>query len=217
MRYKPNESANTFALLASRADWISKPPGVKMMAKEIQKPPKEESAVAPNVFPTAISLRRVSRWCSAGCTRTASERDPPHAGQELDEPSVSERDRHHDVGIATQAERVHVDQAQQKGGEGEGAESQGSRVGEFAALDRLERPGLEFAAERGVTAAAATDVGQRAVPEPRCLLCHLVLLWRHVRGVGVAGALVMGGSAVAEFLVSRSVGAVGSGCGSHVD
>lgn len=33
-----------------------KPPGVRIMAKEIQKPPYEDRAVAPKVFPTAISL-----------------------------------------------------------------------------------------------------------------------------------------------------------------
>jgi hypothetical protein len=35
---------------------ISNPPGVRMMAKESQKPPYEERAVAPKVLPTAISL-----------------------------------------------------------------------------------------------------------------------------------------------------------------
>jgi hypothetical protein len=34
--------------------------GVRTIAKEIQKPPYEESAVAPKVFPTAISLEFVS-------------------------------------------------------------------------------------------------------------------------------------------------------------
>lgn len=38
--------------------WIWKPPGVKMTAKDNQNPPYEDSAVAPNVFPTAISLWR---------------------------------------------------------------------------------------------------------------------------------------------------------------
>lgn len=35
---------------------ISKPPGVKMMPIEIQNPPYDERTVAPNEFPTAISL-----------------------------------------------------------------------------------------------------------------------------------------------------------------
>ena len=35
---------------------ISKPPGVRTIAKESQKPPYEDRAVAPKVLPTAISL-----------------------------------------------------------------------------------------------------------------------------------------------------------------
>jgi hypothetical protein len=35
---------------------MSKPPGVRIMANEIQNPPYEDSAVAPKVLPTAISL-----------------------------------------------------------------------------------------------------------------------------------------------------------------
>ena len=35
---------------------ISKPPGVRIIAYEIQNPPYDERVVAPNVLPTAISL-----------------------------------------------------------------------------------------------------------------------------------------------------------------
>lgn len=35
---------------------MAKPPGVRVMASAIQKPPYEDKAVAPKVFPTAISL-----------------------------------------------------------------------------------------------------------------------------------------------------------------
>lgn len=34
----------------------AKPPGVRVMANAIQNPPYEDKAVAPKVFPTAISL-----------------------------------------------------------------------------------------------------------------------------------------------------------------
>lgn len=40
---------------------IWNPPGVRTIANEIQKPPYEDSAVAPKVFPTAISLLRISK------------------------------------------------------------------------------------------------------------------------------------------------------------
>ena len=41
---------------------MSNPPGVKIMAKAIQKPPYDESAVAPKVFPTAISHIPAKSW-----------------------------------------------------------------------------------------------------------------------------------------------------------
>lgn len=56
IRYRPNELRKGAGEFSSSVDAISNPPGVRMMAKEIQKPPYEERAVAPNVFPTAISL-----------------------------------------------------------------------------------------------------------------------------------------------------------------
>ena len=51
---------------------MSKPPGVSIMANEIQKPPYDESAVAPKVLPTAISLRSDRQRCigSYGMGRT---------------------------------------------------------------------------------------------------------------------------------------------------
>jgi hypothetical protein len=41
------------------ADTISKPPGVRIIAYEIQNAPYDEKAVAPNVLPTAISLSSI--------------------------------------------------------------------------------------------------------------------------------------------------------------
>jgi len=51
----PKEFKKTALVPPPSAVTIPKPPGVRVMAKEIQKPPYEESAVAPKVFPTAIS------------------------------------------------------------------------------------------------------------------------------------------------------------------
>jgi hypothetical protein len=39
IRYRPNELRNVASLTLTRLDSISKPPGVRMMAKESQKPP----------------------------------------------------------------------------------------------------------------------------------------------------------------------------------
>jgi hypothetical protein len=46
----------TPAPVASYDDTISNPPGVRTTANESQKPPYDDRAVAPKVFPTAISL-----------------------------------------------------------------------------------------------------------------------------------------------------------------
>ncbi len=57
MRKNPTTSSNPAAPSAPMTvSSIAKPPGVKIIAKEIQKPPYDESAVAPKVLPTAISL-----------------------------------------------------------------------------------------------------------------------------------------------------------------
>ena len=45
---------------SERVEAISNPPGVRMMAVPIQKPPYEDRAVAPKVLPRAISLCFVS-------------------------------------------------------------------------------------------------------------------------------------------------------------
>jgi hypothetical protein len=56
MRKNPKALVKSFLPPEAYAASMSKPPGVRMIAKESQKPPYEESAVAPKVFPTAISL-----------------------------------------------------------------------------------------------------------------------------------------------------------------
>lgn len=66
IRYKPKELRKVSSLIFARPVSISKPPGVKMMAKDNQNPPYDDSAVAPKVLPTAISLeivRLASGWC----------------------------------------------------------------------------------------------------------------------------------------------------------
>lgn len=53
----PKEFKNAALLPPPRAVTIPKPPGVRVIPTEIQKPPNEDNAVAPKVFPTAISLK----------------------------------------------------------------------------------------------------------------------------------------------------------------
>ena len=58
MRKNPKELMNATSppFLSVSEAMIPNPPGVRVMAKEIQNPPYEERAVAPKVLPTAISL-----------------------------------------------------------------------------------------------------------------------------------------------------------------
>ena len=57
-RYRPKEFKKAASDPSEAVRWltISNPPGVRIMAKESQKPPYEDNAVAPKVLPTAISL-----------------------------------------------------------------------------------------------------------------------------------------------------------------
>lgn len=58
-RNRPSEARNSSFRVASM--W--NPPGVRTIAKATQKPPYEDRAVAPKVFPTAISLRsKISKF-----------------------------------------------------------------------------------------------------------------------------------------------------------
>ena len=61
IRNRPNESRKAGSVAPPRESTIWNPPGVRIMPKAIQKPPYEDSAVAPNVLPTAISLGQRQR------------------------------------------------------------------------------------------------------------------------------------------------------------
>ena len=56
IRYRPKEFKKVASLILARPVSMAKPPGVRIMANDNQKPPYDERAVAPNVLPTAISL-----------------------------------------------------------------------------------------------------------------------------------------------------------------
>lgn len=105
---RPKEFSHVAFEKDSRSSTMAKPPGVRMMAKESQKPPYEESAVAPNVFPIAISLTYVSLRFALEYTMNI-----PHAGKELNKTAVTKRQRDHNVGVCY-VERSNVDQGQDK-------------------------------------------------------------------------------------------------------
>ncbi len=77
--------------------------GVSSTPCAIQKPPYDDSAVAPNVLPTAISLASEASQHGTLEPPTPNQvpgeaKNSPHAGQELHEAAVSERERHRNVG-----------------------------------------------------------------------------------------------------------------------
>ena len=70
----------------------------------------------------------------------------PHASQQLNKTTVSERDGNDDV-RGSDTSSAHVDQTEHEGGEGESAETQRCRIGEFPLGNRLVSTGLEFTTE----------------------------------------------------------------------
>lgn len=89
----------------------------------------------------------------------------PHAGQQLHQPPIAERNTD-DQTRRGQASRAHVDQAQDEGGQGEGAETQRRRVGDASVFDLLVETRLElsskggealFASRRGVDVSEGTE------------------------------------------------------------
>jgi hypothetical protein len=113
-----------------------------MMANESQKPPYDDSAVAPKVFPTAISLQAtvsVPFIGSIGCYI-------PHAGQQLDQTTIAKGQPDDDAGIGDVA-RAHVDAAEHERGQGETAQAERRRVTELALADRPVQTRLELTTE----------------------------------------------------------------------
>ena len=97
----PKESANAVADSSESELAISKPPGVRMIAVPIQKPPYEERAVAPKVFPVAISLWTWLEFHSA--SSEDPEVDIPHASKKLHETAIRESSSNDDVGLSETA------------------------------------------------------------------------------------------------------------------
>lgn len=76
--------------------------------------------------------------------------DLPHAGEQLHQSTVAEGKADDEIGLGHGA-GTHIDQAQDKGGEGESAQAQGSGIGELAVLDALVQAGLELTTKGGKT------------------------------------------------------------------
>lgn len=138
---------------------ISNPPGVKVMATAIQKPPYDDSAVAPNVLPMAISLpERVRLPVERGVMSVYL----PHAGKKLNQAAISKR-RANDYIRLGNVPSAHVDTAQDEGGQAEAAEAQGSRVCKLSMLRGRIQTRLHLTTESRDTALGGVYTRQRAI------------------------------------------------------
>lgn len=192
---------------------MSKPPGVRMTANESQNPPYEESAVAPKVFPTAISLRNNRQRCCSKCwLRIRRMKNIPHASKQLHQASVSKGQTDHQIG-RTQPPRPHVDQAQDEGGQGESAQAQRRRIGNATVFDLLVETGLEFSSKgrQALFTTGSVDMGKRTVAEASSSFGGLVLLVGHFT---VHTAVAVGFFVVA---IGAVAGEFGVGVGGHCD
>ena len=132
------------AAFTAYAAWIPKPPGVRTIAKEIQNPPYEERAVAPKVFPTAISLFRVRIYLRK--SRDPSNGDLPHASKQLNKTTISESQSNNNIGFGD-ATCATIDKRQNEGGKGKSAESERSWVGKLPVRVSPIKTWLEFTSE----------------------------------------------------------------------
>lgn len=227
IRKNPSESRKTAApAVVLIVDSIWNPPGVRMMPKAIQKPPYEESAVAPKVFPTAISLRECSislyhikQIVMSLGPEKSNTFNVPHAGEELHQTPIAESQsnnnvRHRDTPCP------HIDESKNERRQGETAETQGCRIGNLPVLDLLVGTRLELTTEGGQTILHGGDMSEGTVSEASGgfggfmlilghLTVHAVALFvvetvRSVIGVWFDGHL--GGCSGGRSWQSKSVG-----------
>ncbi len=198
-----------------------------MMPKEIQKPPYEESAVAPKVFPTAISLEiRRQHTCLAGTSLALSDGNMhlPHASKQLYQSTIAKSNADHEV-RRTQASCPHIDQAQDEGGQRESAQTQWCGIGNAAVLDLFVETRLEFTTEGRQTLVAAGGIlmSKRSITETGSGFGGLVFLVGHftlhagtvglfvVVALGIAGMVDVGGGGHCVYREGREVDCKDSG------
>lgn len=139
-------------------------------------------------------------------------KDIPHAGQQLHQAPVSKGKTDDQIG-STQAPGPHVDQAQDEGGQGEGAQAEGRGIGDTAVLDLPVETRLELSSEGGqaLFATGSVDMSERTVAEASGSFGGLMFLVGHL---AIQSAAAVGFLVVAVGGVS---GEVGVGVGGHCD
>ena len=107
-----------------------------MRAKEIQKAPYDEKAVAPNVFPAVCDEAGISGVPGTGNVRSRQKRtgELPHACEQLCKSSVAECETDNDVRDGDAA-CARVVEGENKGGRRKCHQTQRGRVGELAVED----------------------------------------------------------------------------------
>lgn len=89
----------------------------------------------------------------------------PHASKQLNDTTIAKGKGHSDIGDGD-ATGLQVDSRQDESGQGEGAQAEGSRIGELAPLNGLVQTRLELTTEGGkasVLAGVSVDVGVAAI------------------------------------------------------
>lgn len=114
-------------------------------------------------------------------TKSVTDSHFPHAGKQLNETTITESQSDDNVGSGDVAS-THVDTAQHERGEGESTQTQRSRVGKLALLNRLVQTGLELSSEGREVVLGRIDLGQRTIAKASGGLGHFVFLVGHLRG-----------------------------------
>lgn len=139
---------------------IEKPPGVKAIAREIQKPPYDESAVAPKVLPAAISLNHQYQHQYLYLSTIQSMADIPHPGTQLHQAPICICHTHDHIRLRD-IPRPHVDTPQHKGSQREASQSQRRGITKRLFLDGTGpvQTRLEFRGQRGELRLGCLDEG----------------------------------------------------------
>jgi hypothetical protein len=128
------------------------------MPKEIQNPPKDERAVAPKVFPTAISL--VVRVSNGKFFQRLTSENIPHASKQLNKTAVCIGKGDNNIRCSHTAS-LNVDEGQDEGSESESRETERSWVAKFAVSGRPVKTWLGLSSKsREARRATGIDVRQ---------------------------------------------------------
>ena len=159
--------------------------------------------MAPKVFPTAISLCDDGQNCLWELWFGIDEKNIPHASKQLHQASVSKSNTDDEIG-GSQAPGTHIDQAQDKGSQGESGEAQGRRVGDSAVLDLLVETRLELTTEgrQALFAIGSVDMSERPIAESSGSFGSLMLFVGHLAvdaAVAIGFFVVAFGGVACEF------------------